>query len=350
VRALFLPSLVGCLFWWCLSSPALVHSATGEALYEQLITTAAQWHGLDPALVKAVVKCESGFDPRAQSPKGAQGLMQLMPSTQTMLGVSNPFNPQHNVEAGARYLAMLKQTFSGNVQLALAAYNAGPQAVVAAGYSVPAITETQQYVRCVFAAYERYRQPGAAPFLPGLRPLQPGPRTLAPTLRPLAPPAEARQALVVSPLRLSSQVAQVGQRLTLELEAINTSKRAGHGIVMLNYPEHLVSFMALHTAGQATTVQVPAAPTGPPALTAPPTTAYQLLWSHWPVWTPGERRTAIISLVPRLPQDMTLHVSVVLDDAAAPAASQRWSSVIRIPFRTVALVDRDRVRYTPPRQ
>ena len=182
--------------------------------------------------------------------------MQLMPSTQTMLGVSNPFNPQHNVEAGARYLAMLKQTFSGNVQLALAAYNAGPQAVVAAGYTVPAIAETQQYVRCVFAAYEQYRQPGAAPFLPDLRPLQPGTRTLAPSRRSLTPSVEARQTLIVSPLRLSSQVAQVGQRLTVELEATNTSKRPGHGIVMLNYPEHLVSFMALHTTGQATTVQL----------------------------------------------------------------------------------------------
>ena len=191
---------------------------TGEALYEQLITTTAQWHGLDPALVKAVIKCESGFDPWAQSPKGAQGLMQLMPSTQTMLGVSNPFDPQYNVEAGARYLAMLKQTFSGNVQLALAAYNAGPQAVVAAGYSVPAISETQQYVRCVFAAYEQYRQPGAAPLLPDLRPLQPGTRTLPPRLRSLTPSAAGRQTLLVSPLRLSSQVAQVGQRLTVELK------------------------------------------------------------------------------------------------------------------------------------
>ena len=159
MRYLFPPILMGCLCWYLVSSPVLVHSKTGEALYEQFITTTAQWHGLDPALVKAVIKCESGFDPWAQSPKGAQGLMQLMPSTQTMLGVSNPFNPQHNVEAGARYLAMLKQTFSGNVQLALAAYNAGPQAVVAAGYTVPAIAETQQYVRCVFAAYEQYRQP-----------------------------------------------------------------------------------------------------------------------------------------------------------------------------------------------
>jgi len=349
VRSLFLPSLVAGLSWWLVSSPVLVHGTTGEALYEQLITTTAQWQGLDPALLKAVIKCESGFDPWAQSPKGAQGLMQLMPSTQTLLGVSNPFNPQHNVEAGARYLAMLKQTFSGDVQLTLAAYNAGPQTVVAAGYTVPAIAETQQYVRCVFAAYERYRQSGTAPFLPSLRPLQPGTRPLAPSLRSLTSLGEARQTLVVSPLRLSSQVAQVGQRLTVELEAINTSKRSGHGIVLLNYPEHLVSFMALHTAGQATTVQLPAASTGPPAQAVPTTTAYQLLWSHWPVWNPGEHRTAIISLVPRLPQDMTLHVSVVLDGTAVPAASQRWSSVVRIPFRSAVLVDRDGVRYTPPR-
>jgi hypothetical protein len=151
VRCLLRHSLVGCVYWWLLSSPGLAHSMTGEAPYEQLITTTAQWHGLDPALVKAVIKCESGFDPWAQSPKGAQGLMQLMPSTQTMLGVRHPFEPRHNVEAGARYLAMLTRTFNGNVQLALAAYNAGPQAVVAAGYSVPAISETQQYIYAVFS-------------------------------------------------------------------------------------------------------------------------------------------------------------------------------------------------------
>ena len=344
VRCLLRHSLVGCVCWWLLSSPGPGHTMTGEVPYAQLIATTAQWHGLDPDLVKAVIKCESGFDPWAQSPKGAQGLMQLMPSTQTMLGVSNPFEPRYNVEAGARYLAMLTRTFNGNVQLALAAYNAGPQAVVAAGYSVPAISETQQYVRCVFAAYEQYRQSGAVPRLPDLRPLQPGTRALSPRLRALTPSAAGRQTLLVSPLRFSSQVAQVGQRLTMELTATNTSKRSGHGIVMLNYPEHLVSFMALHTVGQETTVQLPAAPPTPPA-----TTAYQFLWSHWPVWAPGERLTALISLVPRLPQDMTLHVSVMLDDTAVPDASQRWSSVLRIPFAAAALVDRNRVRYTPHR-
>jgi len=318
-----LSSLVGCMLCW-LVSPAL--GVTGETFYDQLITTTAYWNGIDPALVKAVIKCESGFNPRAQSPKGAQGLMQLMPSTQTMLGVSNPFDPQHNVAAGTRYLALLKQTFSGDLRLTLAAYNAGPQAVIAAGYTVPAISETQQYVRCVSAAYEHYRQPGATPLLP--------------SLRPFALSMEARQTLVVSPLRLSSQVAQVGQRLTVEVEATNTSKRPGHGLVMLNYPEHLVSLIAWHTTGQETIVQIPASHTGPPASAAPATPVYQLLWRHWPAWAPGERRTALISLVPRLPQDIMLNVSVVLDDSATPAASQRWSSVVRIPFQAAALVDR----------
>jgi hypothetical protein len=308
---------------WLLVTPTL--SVTGEALYDQVIVNAASWNGIEPALVKAVIKCESRFDPGAQSPRGAQGLMQLMPGTQAMLGVSDPFDPQHNVAAGTRYLAMLKQTFSGDLQLALAAYNAGPQAVVEAGYSVPAIVETQHYVRCVLAAYEQYRQPGATPLPPGLR--------------LLAPPADPRQTLVVSPLRLSSQVARVGQRLTVQLEATNTSAHAGHGVIMLNYPGHLVSFMALHAVGQETIAQFPVADVEPSSPGAPATTTYQLLWSHWPVWAPGERRTAVIALVPRLAQDMTFHVSVVFDDASAPTEPQRWSSVVRIPFQAAALAD-----------
>lgn len=323
VRYLWMSSWLGSMLWW-LVVPAL--SGAHEMRYEPLITTIARQHGLEPALVKAVIKCESRFDPRAQSPRGAQGLMQLMPGTQAMLGVQNPFDPYHNVAAGTQYLAMLRQTFGGDLRLALAAYNAGPQTVVAAGYTVPAIAETQQYVRCVFAAYEQYRQPGAAP--------------LVPASRPGSPPVAVPQMLAVSPLRFSSQVAQVGQRLTVELEATNTSTRIGHGLVLLNYPEHLVSFMALHTTGHDTTVQLPAAPTGFPGRDAPATPTYQLLWNHWQVWAPGERRTAIIALVPRLPQDMTLHLSVVLNEVATPMASQRWSTVVRIPFHAAALVDR----------
>jgi len=330
VRSLLLCSLLGCVLWW-LVAPAL--SMTGEVLYDQVIVHAAASYGLEPALVKAVIKCESRFDPRAQSPRGAQGLMQLMPGTQAMLGVRSPFDPQHNVAAGTRYLAMLKQTFNGDLRLALAAYNAGPQTVVEAGYTVPAIPETQQYVRCVALAYEHYRQPGLA--LPGLR--QPG-----------LPPAGVRQTLVVSPLRLSSQVAQVGQRLTVQLEATNTSTRSGHGVVMVNYPGHLVSFMGLHTVGHESMVQLPVSSAGSPGQGVPAATTYQLLWSHWPVWAPGERRTAVIALVPRLAQDMMFHLSVVFDAASAATVSQRWSSVVRIPFQAAALVDpRHRALYFP---
>ena len=308
---------------WLLVTPTL--SVTNEALYDQLIVNAASWNGLEPALVKAVIKCESRFNSGAQSPRGAQGLMQLMPGTQAMLGVSDPFDPQHNVTAGTRYLAMLKQTFSGDVQLALAAYNAGPQAVVEAGYAVPAILETQHYVRCVLAAYEQYRQPGATPLLPALR--------------PLSQPTDAHQALMVSPLRLSSQTARVGQRLTVQLEATNISARAGHGMIMLNYPGHLVSFMALHAVGQETIAQFPVANVDLSSSGAPATTTYQLLWSQWPTWAPGERRTAVIALMPRLAEDMMFHLSVVFDEDSAPAASQRWSAVVRIPFQAAVLAD-----------
>jgi len=124
----------------------------GERLYEQLVTATAYEYGLDPALVKAVIKCGSDFDPWAQSPQDAQGLMQLTPRIQHQWGVSNPFNPQHNVEAGTRYLALLKQEWGGNLQDMLVVY-----AVVASGYTASAIPTTQQFVRCVFAAYARYR-------------------------------------------------------------------------------------------------------------------------------------------------------------------------------------------------
>ncbi len=107
--------LAGWVFFWGLTAPAA--SPLGETSYDHLITRASYEHGFEPALVKAVIKCESGFNPSAQSHRGAQGLMQLMPGTQAMLGVSKPFDPQHNVHAGTRYLAMLKQTFGGNLHL-----------------------------------------------------------------------------------------------------------------------------------------------------------------------------------------------------------------------------------------
>jgi hypothetical protein len=323
VRYVVLSSLLA----WVLGglvAPAL--GATAEALYDQLITLQAQGQGLEPALVKAVIKCESGFNPAAHSPRGAQGLMQLMPHTQAMLGVLEPFDPQHNVAAGVRYLAMLKETFGGDLTLALAAYNAGPQTVIAAGYTVPQLAETQQYVRCVAAAYAHYRQHGLSTPWPGLH--------------DKLPLMETRRTLVVSLPLLSSPMAQVGQRLTVQIEAQHTGTRPAHGIVMLNYPEPLVSFIALHTTGHAPMIQLPASQTGPSVLTTPATTAYQLLWSHWSAWAPGERRTAVIALVPRLPQDISLQLSVVLDEAATPAVPQRWSAMVRIPLSSTTVADR----------
>src|SRR5215510_13004178 len=158
--------LLGSLLW-LLVTVAL--SAPADGAYDQLIHTTAQRAGLDPALIKAVIQCESQFNPLAQSPRGAQGLMQLMPATQTLLGVRDAFDPQDNVEAGVAYLAMLQHTFPDNLSLVLAAYNAGPQTVVQAGYSVPPITETQRYVDCVLQAQDTYRQPGLFPTFPRLR-------------------------------------------------------------------------------------------------------------------------------------------------------------------------------------
>lgn len=114
----------------------------------------ARRHNIDPQLVKAVIKAESNWNPNAVSPKGAQGLMQLMPSTASIMGVSNPFNPEANIDGGIRYLKYLLQKFNGNLTLALAAYNAGPK-LVERIKSVPPIPETITYVKRVINYYSR---------------------------------------------------------------------------------------------------------------------------------------------------------------------------------------------------
>ncbi|ETX01274.1 MAG: hypothetical protein ETSY2_37510, partial [Candidatus Entotheonella gemina] len=98
------------------------------ALYDGLIGTTARRYQLEPALVKAVIRCESNFDALAVSSKGAQGLMQLMPATQVTLGITDAFDPLQNIDAGVRYLATLQRLFGLDRSLMLAAYNAGPQA------------------------------------------------------------------------------------------------------------------------------------------------------------------------------------------------------------------------------
>lgn len=114
--------------------------------YDDLIRANAEANGLSVDLVRAIIQIESGFNPRAVSPKGAMGLMQLMPATARELGVRNAYDPLENIRGGVLYLRSLLDQFSGNEELALAAYNAGPGAVNKYGGVVPPYRETQDYV------------------------------------------------------------------------------------------------------------------------------------------------------------------------------------------------------------
>jgi soluble lytic murein transglycosylase len=122
--------------------------------FDGLIGLTAREHRLQPALVKAVIAAESGFDPEAVSQRGAQGLMQLMPETAEALGVQDPFLPVQNVRGGTRYLRLMLDRY-GDVERALAAYNAGPTAVDRFG-GIPPYQETRDYVRRVMAYYRAY--------------------------------------------------------------------------------------------------------------------------------------------------------------------------------------------------
>ncbi|MGI9951903.1 lytic transglycosylase domain-containing protein [Moorellaceae bacterium AZ2] len=124
-----------------------VDSPIPQHLKKPLEDVASRYQ-LPLGLLQAVVKVESNFNPLAVSPSGALGLMQLMPETARALGVKNPFDPRENLEAGARYLRQMLDFFKGRVDLALAAYNAGPGAVLRFG-GIPPYRETQEYVRKV---------------------------------------------------------------------------------------------------------------------------------------------------------------------------------------------------------
>jgi soluble lytic murein transglycosylase-like protein len=124
--------------------------------FPDIIREVSAVHGVEESLIRAIIHAESAYQPDAKSPKGAQGLMQLMPPTQDELGVRDPYDPIENIEGGTRYLAGLLEQFDGDIRLASAAYNAGPGAVQRY-QGIPPYPETQEYVRRVGILHRRYR-------------------------------------------------------------------------------------------------------------------------------------------------------------------------------------------------
>lgn len=126
------------------------------ARFRELVSATAQRNSLDPRLLHALIAVESGYNPEAVSPKGAVGLMQLMPGTARRYGIQDPRDPLQNLQAGARYLSDLLRMFDNDVSLALAAYNAGEQAVIRHGRRIPPYPETTAYVPKVLALYRKF--------------------------------------------------------------------------------------------------------------------------------------------------------------------------------------------------
>jgi soluble lytic murein transglycosylase-like protein len=129
--------------------------STGNRALDTLIAQNAVKHDINPLLIYCLMRQESGFNMRAVSRVGARGLMQLMPDTARRFGVRNIHDPIENLDAGTRYLKFLLNLFNDNVNLALAGYNAGENAVIRYGYQIPPYRETQNYVSSINAAYRR---------------------------------------------------------------------------------------------------------------------------------------------------------------------------------------------------
>ena len=129
----------------------------GKAPFDQVVEEISRTYGLDSALLHAVISVESGYNPKALSKKGAAGLMQLMPQTAKRYGVSDAFDPLQNLAGGAQYLRDLLSMFNNDLSLALAAYNAGENAVVKHGNRIPPYRETLHYVPHVLDYYQRYQ-------------------------------------------------------------------------------------------------------------------------------------------------------------------------------------------------
>jgi soluble lytic murein transglycosylase-like protein len=130
---------------------------TDRKKYHAHIMAAARAFSLEPALIHAVISAESGYNPLARSAKGAKGLMQLMPGTAKRYGVDNPLDPEQNIHGGAAYLSYLLKLFGNDLNLALAAYNAGEGTVMEYGNRIPPYQETKQYVPKVLSYYKKYK-------------------------------------------------------------------------------------------------------------------------------------------------------------------------------------------------
>jgi len=128
-----------------------------QSEFENEILSASERYGVDPYLIKAVIKMESNFNPQAVSPKKAMGMMQLIPETASIYGVEDPFDPEDNIDGGVRHLRDLMEYFEGDLELVLSAYNAGKDAVIKYGYEIPPYPETEAYVEKVLAYYNHIK-------------------------------------------------------------------------------------------------------------------------------------------------------------------------------------------------